>query len=203
MNDFDYECKQRKQLARNARYRKCGSKSKKCSMSTDHMTDKQWRERNGEVVTMNLNTPVTWAEFKSYSGSLQKEYVEHLVSEYGVNMTKLAEMFGCSTATMKKQFSSVGIDINFKAGNSMSKEALGMWSLFLSGHFSPPERTCENNHTECDERGCNGTMAVTHFTISFSGKISVNDIANTLRSMFVDGATGSVQISCDLTQSKS
>lgn len=51
MNDFDYEVMQRKRLARQAFHRKSGSKSKKCPMSTDHMTRKQWLERCGESVT--------------------------------------------------------------------------------------------------------------------------------------------------------
>ncbi len=33
MSDFEYDCWQRKRLAQQAKYRKCGSKSKKCSMS--------------------------------------------------------------------------------------------------------------------------------------------------------------------------
>ena len=44
MSDFEYDCWQRKRIAQQAKYRKCGSKSKKCSMSTDHMTQKQWKE---------------------------------------------------------------------------------------------------------------------------------------------------------------
>ena len=35
MSDFEYDCWQRKRIAQQAKYRKCGSKSKKCSMSTD------------------------------------------------------------------------------------------------------------------------------------------------------------------------
>lgn len=75
MSDFEYDCWQRKRLAQQAKYRKCGSKSKKCSMSTDHMTQKQWKERNGKVVTVNLNQPITWDEFKaltSLSDALEK-----------------------------------------------------------------------------------------------------------------------------------
>lgn len=79
MSDFEYDCWQRKRIAQQAKYRKCGSKSKKCSMSTDHMTQKQWKERNGKVVTVNLNQPITWDDFKALTASMQEEYLKHMM----------------------------------------------------------------------------------------------------------------------------
>ena len=75
MNDFDYEVMQRKRLARQAFHRKSGSKSKKCPMSTDHMTRKQWLERCGESVTYQLGKPMPWEEFKKMPVQIQKEYL--------------------------------------------------------------------------------------------------------------------------------
>lgn len=49
MNDFDFDCLQKKRLAQQAKYRKRGSKSKKCTMSTDYMTTKQWGGLSSEV----------------------------------------------------------------------------------------------------------------------------------------------------------
>lgn len=65
LTELEYDCLERKRLARQARYRKRGSKSKKCPMSTDYMTQKEWKERNGEVITMNLNRPVSWSVFNT------------------------------------------------------------------------------------------------------------------------------------------
>lgn len=45
MNDFDYEVLQKKRLARQAFHKKGESKSRKCPMSTDRMTRKQWIEK--------------------------------------------------------------------------------------------------------------------------------------------------------------
>ena len=81
MSDFEYDCWQRKRIAQQAKYRKCGSKSKKCSMSTDHMTQKQWKERNGKVVTVNLNQPITWDDFKALTASMQEEQ-QHLTAGF-------------------------------------------------------------------------------------------------------------------------
>ena len=82
MSDFEYDCWQRKRIAQQAKYRKCGSKSKKCSMSTDHMTQKQWKERNGKVVTVNLNQPITWDDFKALTASMQEEYLKHMMENF-------------------------------------------------------------------------------------------------------------------------
>lgn len=65
MNDFEYEIMQMKRLARQAQYRKRGSKSKKCPMSTDRMTRRQWEKRCGEVVKYQLGIPIAWKEFKN------------------------------------------------------------------------------------------------------------------------------------------
>lgn len=40
MTDFDYDVKQRRELARAAKYRKRGSKSKKCTLPSDYLTQK-------------------------------------------------------------------------------------------------------------------------------------------------------------------
>lgn len=57
MDDFTYDCWQKKQLAQQARHRKRGSKSRKCSLPSDNLTKKQWKERNGKTLSINLNQP--------------------------------------------------------------------------------------------------------------------------------------------------
>ena len=82
MTDFEYECKKRKDLARQAKHRKCGSKSKKCSLSTDYMTNRQWKERNGTVMSINMNNPVSWEDFKGMSLQTQKDYISNIIDTY-------------------------------------------------------------------------------------------------------------------------
>ena len=120
MSDFEYDCWQRKRLAQQAKYRKCGSKSKKCSMSTDHMTQKQWKERNGKVVTVNLNQPITWDEFKALTTSMQEEYLRHMMENYGANATSFAAMFGVQPLTIRRHIQMNKLNIKFPVGHSMS-----------------------------------------------------------------------------------
>lgn len=73
MNDFDHDVIQMKRLAGQVKYRKRGSGSRKCSMSTDHMTRRQWEKSCGEMTTYQMMTPLTWEEFKSYSADIKRE----------------------------------------------------------------------------------------------------------------------------------
>lgn len=84
MNDFEFDCLQKKRLAQQAKYRKRGSKSKKCPMSTDHMTKKQWIERCGKIVTIKMDSPVSWASFKELSKQTQEEYLKNLMEKYHI-----------------------------------------------------------------------------------------------------------------------
>ena len=87
MNDFEFDCLQKKRLARQAKYRKRGNKSRKCPMSTDHMTNKQWIERCGKIVSIKMDSPITWASFKELSKQTQEDYIKSLMEKYEVEIT--------------------------------------------------------------------------------------------------------------------
>ena len=78
MTDFDYDVMLRKRLASQAKYRKRGSKSKKCPLQSDGMTRRQWERRNGEVVSMDLNRPMDWKTFKGFPVTMQETYLKQL-----------------------------------------------------------------------------------------------------------------------------
>ena len=207
MNDFDYDCRERKNLARQARHRKCGSKSKKCSLSTDHMTNKQWRERNGAIMSINMNKPVSWKDFKSMSDQTQKEYILKMIDTYHVNASTLSEMFGVSPTTVRKHIQNKGFDIEFKVGHSMTSAQRGEWSKFLS-QDSQDSVICVDTCVSCDgyevgdpqcqkeEVESESHMSVKSFSLCFSGIVDVDAIANSLRRMMIDGETADVEIKC-------
>ena len=82
MDDFTYDCWQKKQLAQQARHRKRGSKSRKCSLPSDNLTKKQWKERNGKTLSINLNQPTSWVIFKEVSKPTQEELNNHILDIY-------------------------------------------------------------------------------------------------------------------------
>ena len=83
-----------KRLARGAYAKKGGSRSKRCSLPSDKLTKKEWKERNGKPVSYKMREPMSWAEFKRMPKDLQREYIQFLVIEKRARSKDVADMFG-------------------------------------------------------------------------------------------------------------
>ena len=193
MNDFEFDCLQKKRLAQQAKYRKRGSKSKKCPMSTDHMTKKQWIERCGKIVTIKMDSPVSWASFKELSKQTQEEYLKNLMEKYHINASSLAEMFHITPITVRRHIATQGLAVSFPVGHSMNADDRRAWELFLSGDASENEVSAENEET-CDEE----PMSMCSFSLRFSGKIDVSMISNSLIRILGDHSVGEIEVTCNL-----
>ena len=196
MNDFEFDCLQKKRLAQQAKYRKRGSKSKKCPMSTDHMTKKQWIERCGKIVTIKMDSPVSWASFKELSKQTQEEYLKNLMEKYHINASSLAEMFHITPITVRRHIATQGLAVSFPVGHSMNAEDRRAWELFLSGDAveqSENEVSLENEEM-CDEE----PMSMCSFSLRFSGKIDVSMISNSLIRILGDHSVGKIEVTCNL-----
>lgn len=196
MNDFEFDCLQKKRLAQQAKYRKRGSKSKKCPMSTDHMTKKQWIERCGKIVTIKMDSPVSWASFKELSKQTQEEYLKNLMEKYHINASSLAEMFHITPITVRRHIATQGLAVSFPVGHSMNAEDRRAWELFLSGDAveqSENKVSAENEET-CDEE----PMSMCSFSLRFSGKIDVSMISNSLIRILGDHSVGEIEVTCNL-----
>lgn len=133
MHDFDFDVMQKKRIAQSARHRVCGSKSKRCTLPSDRLTPAQWKKKNGSVVTMNLNVPLSWSEFKSLPTDLQKEYLLRCITQFGCKMSNFSELFGVHHVTIKKKLLDLGIDMNFfKPGEKMSKDQRESFEVWLN-----------------------------------------------------------------------
>ena len=196
MNDFEFDCLQKKRLAQQAKYRKRGSKSKKCPMSTDHMTKKQWIERCGKIVTIKMDSPVSWASFKELSKQTQEEYLKNFMEKYHINASSLAEMFHITPITVRRHIATQGLAVSFPVGHSMNAEDRRAWELFLSGDAveqSENEVSLENEEM-CDEE----PMSMCSFSLRFSGKIDVSMISNSLVRILGDHSVGEIEVTCNL-----
>lgn len=94
MEMIDYDVRDRKSLARASKYKKNGSKSKKCMLPSDRLTDAQLRKKNGGLMVYQTGRPISWQEFKEYPTEMQKEYLEHFAQKHGCNNEMLANMMG-------------------------------------------------------------------------------------------------------------
>lgn len=202
MTDFDFDCMQKKRLAHQAFHRKRGSKSRRCSLSTDHMTQGQWKERNGKIVTVNLNRPTTWDNFKALSKESQEEYLRYLSDFYGANSTNLSEMFDMSVNTVRRYIQSADLNIRFPVGRSMSAGQRAAWERFLHSETQtddgPDTQTpCQAQEEAPAESVCE-PMLMKEVSLCFTGPIDIEMISNSLRSILGGGCRGEVRITCGL-----
>lgn len=204
MNDFEYDCYERKQLARQAKYKKNGSKSKKCTLPQDNMTDAQLRKQNGEVYTFSMNRPMrSWATFVNLSPATATEYVMGLHDEYGASVGDLADMFGVSYNTVWNRLN--GIGVSFGRGGRKPDAKIAAWRRFLSSD--------DLAYTDCDDLPLADeedkqtapveeqvtdpepeTMRFCRFTVSFGGAIRLDAVMNSLRHVLGDNAKGTLNI---------
>ncbi len=201
MRDFDYEVRQRKTLARQSRYRKCGSKSKGCKLSTDGMTRRQWEKRNGEVVTYKLNKPMTWAEFRSMDKDIQLEYICSLIDKYDISVSAFAQMFDVTVQNVRSYLRGRDLAALFSQGR-MKAEQKEAWQDFLSGGEDEAEPGTVADIIEAPPIPTPPTpikppktMEMTEVNLVFSGELDYNDITNSLKSILGDTAVGRLSVS--------
>lgn len=217
--DFYKEVSEKKVVARGARYRKGGSKSRKCSMSTDYMTQKQWKERNGPIMSYSMTQPIDWNSFKEMPADVQEMYVKSMKEKFGANQTDLAEMFDVHPQTVRMVFKSLGLGKMFsRGGKLMNEEQKKVWHKFIGREAEENaeeqveavveetvdvieeqpaicEQTEEDDSDVC-ESDVEDTVAclMSDFAVRFTGKIDVDMVANSLRTILGDHSVGSLKI---------
>ena len=217
MSDFEYDCLQKKRLAGQAKYRKRGSKSKKCNLPSDRMTRKQWKERCGPVMTYNMSKPMAWENFKKLSKSTQAEYINTLQQRYGATAVDLGRMFGVQALTVRKHAIANSLEVSFPRGHAMTTLQRAEWEKFLNDSndnivpdFVEQEENnsndtlteSENNqfiNSHSDVINEAAKMDMKRFSIQFSGSIDVDMVANSLKLILGQQAEGELEIICTLS----
>lgn len=95
MNDFDFDCAQKKRIARGAFNRKGTTNRKGCRLPHENLTKKELEKLNGEITTVSMLSPISWATFKALAPDLQEEYLDTQVRRFGVGLATIGrELFG-------------------------------------------------------------------------------------------------------------
>ena len=138
MNDaekmFYNEVAERKRLARNARYKKNGSHSKK--FGGVRYSQKDLERKNGEVVSYKMNVPHTIEELDAWPLDIQAEYYQSLTDSY-FPQRLVCEMLGTSTRTLAKRLRACGV--NWHGGNFKESRWLSAWNDFIIRGVAPEE----------------------------------------------------------------
>lgn len=119
MNDFNYDCMQKKRVARGA-FAHINRKRGGCSLPSDTLTEKQRKEKNGEVKSYNITRPMPWHEFKAMPEDLKREFFRNMQS-FGGTAKWLAEEMNACDATIRREAELVGAP--FRRGGRNEK----MW----------------------------------------------------------------------------
>ena len=104
MNDVEFilkeDIKEKKQAGRGYYHKKNSSKSKKCSLPSDHLSKKEIEKMNGECKVYNLNKPMSYSDFCTMPIDLQIKYLETLRIKFGANQTEISKMMGVAKTTL-------------------------------------------------------------------------------------------------------
>ena len=131
MKDAEYLFKttveERKRVARGARRKINGSKSKKCTLPSDFYSRKEINKMSGPVKRWDLGKPMDWETFKKMPKDLQSEYVAKLAA-MGAKRKDLADMFGVSIdAFSQYMFTHHHGETPFKETRSVDKQEFEKW----------------------------------------------------------------------------
>lgn len=134
MNDFDWDAKQKKDIARSARHM-TGKRGKRgCTLPSDNLTEAQRRKLNGECRTYTLREPLTYEQFKDLPDDLKREYMLWLQETFKANDQCIAEMFGVTRQTAREQRAKLCIDSIYQPRQRMPKECVTAWEDWLRAY---------------------------------------------------------------------
>ncbi len=107
MTDLQYVYKQdireKKSIGRGAFHKKCGSKSKKCTLPSDYLTRKEKMAMSGECRTYDMKKFYTHEEFKQFPDDIKLQYLNSLINRYDVTIAAIAdELFHITPAGLYK-----------------------------------------------------------------------------------------------------
>ena len=96
---FIQTVRDRKAVAHSARYKKNGSKSRKCTLPSDYLTPAEKRRRNSAVQAYTMNEPHTKKELNTWPEDLQREYIKGIIDQFHPSNKDLGLMLGTAETT--------------------------------------------------------------------------------------------------------
>lgn len=115
MNEIEYvfnsDIREKKRTARGSRNKKCGAKSKKCSLPYETMKRKDLKAMNGSVINYKLSEFYSWDEFLAMPSDIQVEYINRMSEHYNIGLSTLSvTLFGKKDdQTLRKHFMKAGL----------------------------------------------------------------------------------------------
>lgn len=121
---FTQTIKERNAIKSGARHKKCGSKSKKCTLPGDYLTKKEKENMNGPISTYKIKG-ASRTEFQSYPADIRQMIIDEHAA-HGARLIDIAKHLnwgGCDTA-FAKWCSQHGVKNTCKPGRKPKQEYL-------------------------------------------------------------------------------
>lgn len=159
MNDAKFTLQQtnreRKNLAYQARHKKNGSRSKKCTLPSDHLTPAQKKGLNGTVETYSMNKPHTIKELRQWPEDIRHDYMQLILAKYNPDNTMLGAMLDISKLNVSSILYPV-FGIKRERGGKRTRrtaEEITAWENFLGRSMTdstpaPAEEVVPEDSTE-------------------------------------------------------
>ena len=213
MKEFYQDVKARKAMASGSRHKRNGSKTKFVSLPHDNMTLGAWKKMNGEVVTYDLKSPLTWQQFKELPKDLKIEYINYLQEEFSAAGAHIARCFGIAPGYLYKYLRDNEIHVSFPKGRGAKKDDVRRLNDFF--HIAEAsESTDTDSETMPDESPEEPTraavvlpqaasevretssdrMLMPRFSLHFEGPFEAETILHSLKFMIHSGANCSIDI---------
>ena len=143
MNSYYEDVKTRSRLAQAGRKVVNGSRSKKCTLPSDRLTQSQLNKRNGKVMSYNMKSPMSWLEFLSMPKDLQVTYLRGLNKQYQATQGMLADLFGKSRAGLHNYLKTNDMVFG-QRGKQPTAEQRAAFTKWVSGdsEAAPPASEC-------------------------------------------------------------
>ena len=146
MNDFDFDAMQKKRIAQGAKH-KVGRRSG-CTLPSDSLTEAQKRKLNGPVVTLKLDEPMNWKDFKALPEDKRRLYAEHIKELYNPSWKQWGQLFHTHPNTVRQHFIRYTIADARGWGASTTRADRARWDAFCNGVVGGRPGTPANTATE-------------------------------------------------------
>jgi len=155
MNDFDFDCAQKKRIARGAFNRKGTTNRKGCRLPHENLTKKELEKLNGEITTVSMLSPISWTTFKTLAPDLQEEYLDTQIKRFGVGLTTIGrDLFGLkgSDSMLANYVRDHNLSVISAPPGRQPKAALDNWKRWISPTttIAPETESGEVQYTHCE-----------------------------------------------------
>lgn len=100
-------------------------------LPSDYLTAKERNALNGEMVSVNMNRPIKFSEFKKLSADMKKEYMESLIRRFSVPKNRISQMMGVSYWSLYTLLKEANIEIKPAPFGTKWDEA--GWNAWVNG----------------------------------------------------------------------